>query len=332
MSVIKVVLTGGPCSGKTKTLDYIKKRLKEEGYNVVTIDETATQLINGRIYPKPSDYDYTINFQDLVLKLQYSKEKYIEDFLSKENKDFIIIYDRGILDNRAYLDSDSDFDKILKQNNLSEINITDKYDLVINLVSTAVSDNYEYEENGIRYESKSEAKSLDKKTVEAWLLSDRQKIIRPTKTIEEKQEKVYNLIMNIVNENEVIDNKLYESDIKILNSIKFNNVKQVINNEFIIDNNDDTYSMLSRRFYKGKNSYVKKKIKNLVDNKILLSRQITDECDYLKMLEQNNPLKASVKQETKFIDDDYNIIKFINENDKVYVESDSISKVKKYIK
>ena len=43
--VIKIVLTGGPCSGKTTALSYVSKKLREQGIEVITIEERATKLI-----------------------------------------------------------------------------------------------------------------------------------------------------------------------------------------------------------------------------------------------------------------------------------------------
>ena len=41
----KVVLTGGPCAGKTSALTKIEEELIEKGYKVFIVSETATELI-----------------------------------------------------------------------------------------------------------------------------------------------------------------------------------------------------------------------------------------------------------------------------------------------
>ena len=46
--IYRVVLTGGPASGKTTLISRILKEFKQDdGWRVITIPETATELISG---------------------------------------------------------------------------------------------------------------------------------------------------------------------------------------------------------------------------------------------------------------------------------------------
>ena len=46
--VIKIVLTGGPAAGKTTLISRLLKEFKSDnGWRVITIPETATELISG---------------------------------------------------------------------------------------------------------------------------------------------------------------------------------------------------------------------------------------------------------------------------------------------
>ena len=46
--ITRIVLTGGPAAGKTTLISRILKEFKqEEGWKVITIPETATELISG---------------------------------------------------------------------------------------------------------------------------------------------------------------------------------------------------------------------------------------------------------------------------------------------
>ena len=49
--ILKIVITGGPCAGKTSALRRIKERYSKLGFEVVHIPETATELISGGISP-----------------------------------------------------------------------------------------------------------------------------------------------------------------------------------------------------------------------------------------------------------------------------------------
>ena len=43
----KIVITGGPCAGKTTALSWIQKAFSREGTRVLFVDETATELSAG---------------------------------------------------------------------------------------------------------------------------------------------------------------------------------------------------------------------------------------------------------------------------------------------
>ena len=51
MDITKIVITGGPCAGKTTALSWIMNSFTEKGYVVLIVPETATELINGGVAP-----------------------------------------------------------------------------------------------------------------------------------------------------------------------------------------------------------------------------------------------------------------------------------------
>ena len=97
MKTFKIVLTGGPCAGKTTALKAIKNHLEEQNIKYITIPETATELILNKMLPNSN---YTYEFQTMVLKRQYAKEKeainYAQKMYEQEEK-VVILCDRGIL-------------------------------------------------------------------------------------------------------------------------------------------------------------------------------------------------------------------------------------------
>lgn len=204
--ITKIVLTGGPCAGKTTIFNVIADDLRKKGYYVISINETATELINSKILPS-SDKDHILMFQSMVLQHQYTKESIAEEYAKEmaKNNEVIILYDRGIMDNRAYLESQEDFESILERNKLDELEILNSYDLVIDLLSTASYKKDSYELNGVRSESVYEAEVIDKKTSMAWMHHKNLEIIKPTETIDEKIAEVLNIIDKYLN------NKLYKS-------------------------------------------------------------------------------------------------------------------------
>lgn len=188
MSTYKLVLTGGPCGGKTSSIDFLSKRLKEEGYTVTTIDETANSLLS--LGYAPNDNITAFDFQNLLFKLQFLKE------YTQEGKTDILICDRGLFDGKVYI-NDSDFNKILKSNEVTYNEVLSTYNAALYFKSIA----YEYPDlfSKLRiYETPTIGIERDKKCLEVW-----QSKIIPTNYdnldgIEKKQELIFqSLIKNI---------------------------------------------------------------------------------------------------------------------------------------
>ena len=70
-----IVLTGGPCAGKTTTIAKVKEDLENLGYHVLLLNECATEVINGGIRPFGDNQVSVFDFQNEILNLQIFKEK-----------------------------------------------------------------------------------------------------------------------------------------------------------------------------------------------------------------------------------------------------------------
>ena len=51
MEIIKMVITGGPCAGKSTAMSRIQNTLANMGYKALFIGETASELITGGVAP-----------------------------------------------------------------------------------------------------------------------------------------------------------------------------------------------------------------------------------------------------------------------------------------
>ena len=59
--VIKIVLTGGPCAGKTTALAYAAEKLREKRINTLTVEECATKLIlSGKTPQNMGIYEFSL--------------------------------------------------------------------------------------------------------------------------------------------------------------------------------------------------------------------------------------------------------------------------------
>lgn len=167
--VFKIVVTGGPCAGKTKIIETIKNYYESSGKTVIIIPETSTQVIEMGF--KWWDNSVPINiYQNLIFKYQLQKEDIILETIEKSNiEDVILICDRGLLDGKAYMDS-KDYDKMIINRNLTYEDIYGRYDLVIYLqsVATKYPNLYSDENNKYRKSNLIQAKEFDKKVKEVW--------------------------------------------------------------------------------------------------------------------------------------------------------------------
>ena len=168
MKITKIVITGGPCAGKTTAMSWIQNAFTEKGYKVLFVDETATQLSSGG-----AAWKFTRNnreYQLQVTKLMLAKEQVFEAIARTfDEEKVLIVCDRGTLDNRAYM-NDEEFRYVLDQLQTNEIELRDHYDAVFHLVTAAkgAEEFYTHANNAARYETPEEAIASDEKLISSW--------------------------------------------------------------------------------------------------------------------------------------------------------------------
>lgn len=228
--VKKIVLTGGPCAGKTTVLSKIEQFLGEKGYKVIIVSESATELINGGLTPFDNNLGM-FEFQRVILSYQYYKEEIYNKAIEKLHDDnIVIIYDRGLLDNKAYV-NELQFNILLNDfvldsgSHISELELLSRYDMVIHLVTSASKNGYSLENNKARYENKNEAIILDNKTLNSWIMHDNLYVVDSTDNFEDKINNVLDLV-----------NRCVTDDIKVRKEKKF--IVNDIPDKYIIDNYD----------------------------------------------------------------------------------------------
>lgn len=167
-SIQRIVLTGGPCAGKTTALAKLEQTLSNLGYKVVVVPEAATMLIGSGIRPKPDD---NREFQKRVFEAQIALEEIWTRHCEEcDDKKIILLFDRGIMDSKAYC-SALLWSQLLKGDSVSEVALRDKrYDAVFHLVTAAkgAEEFYTLATNAARCETAEQARTADTKTLRAW--------------------------------------------------------------------------------------------------------------------------------------------------------------------
>jgi CYTH domain-containing protein len=195
----KIVLTGGPCAGKTSALSILTEKMMDCGYVVMVVPEMATTIINSGLSPvniahleDPLPY-YT--FQESIINLQIAHEEAYDKMLfvkpPGEAANRLLICDRGCMDSKAYL-SDKQWTSILTKNRWTTSQLRDRYDAIFHLVSVAdgKEECYNQTNNTARYEDATAAKNSDARTKAAWLGHRHLSIIGNENTFEQKAHKL----------------------------------------------------------------------------------------------------------------------------------------------
>lgn len=187
-TVKRIVLTGGPAAGKTTLISRILKEFKkEDGWKVITIPETATELISGfGLGPFPGCMSM-LDFQYYVIEDQLHKERLALRAAQTVPEDkVLIIYDRAVFDDKAYI-SDEEFRSVLAHFGKTEQELLAGYDAVLHLVSCAKGAEFAYNYgNAARYESVERAREMDDNTIRAWSAHPSLQIIDNSVDFEDK--------------------------------------------------------------------------------------------------------------------------------------------------
>lgn len=166
-TIIKIVVTGGPCAGKTTGICKVPGVLAKLGWKTILVPEAATETILAGITPKDMNSKF---FQTGIIKSQLAKEKIFEFYANQLDADkVLLICDRGIMDNKAYC-SEEAFNYAMKKARLDPVTARDSYVAVLHMVTAAdgAEEFYTCKNNEARTEDLEKARILDKKLKEAW--------------------------------------------------------------------------------------------------------------------------------------------------------------------
>lgn len=199
-NVIQIVVTGGPCAGKTTALTKVEQILTKRGYKVIVVAETATELIVSGISPAEFETEF---FQDLLISRAINKEetalKAAENLAERLGKKVVIFYDRGLMDNLAYMPM-SMLEKILAKYNMTIATARERYDAVLHLVTAAIGAESKYttKNNKARTEGLKEARALDLKTKLAWVGAPHLRIIDNSTDFEKKMDRFFQEVYTVL--------------------------------------------------------------------------------------------------------------------------------------
>ncbi len=207
--MLKIVLTGGPCGGKSSMCNRLIQMLEERSYKVFTVPEAATLLILNGI--KPSSDLSMIGFQDYVVEMQLKNEEiFLQAARDYDPDKVIIFYDRGLMDGGAYVDKDTVMKDILSNRGLTFSDVYNRYDAVLHLVTAAdgAEDCYQWNDpskedtgnNAARSESPEMARKKDKLTLNSWVGHPHLRVFDNSTNFDDKMQRVVEEVFSLIGE------------------------------------------------------------------------------------------------------------------------------------
>lgn len=298
MEISKIVITGGPCAGKSTALSRIQNAFTEMGYTVLFVPETASELIGGGVAPwtcgTNSDY------QKCQLLLQIEKEKiFATAARTMDAKKVLIVCDRGTLDNKAYMD-EGEFAEAVRYIGSSEIDLRDSYDAVFHLVTAAkgAREFYTTANNPARTETADEAAILDDKLISVWTGHPHFRVIDNSSSFDDKMNSLIAEISSFLGEPEPfeIERKylIEYPDIAWLESNPACRRIEIIQTYLNSDDGDEV--RVRQRGIDGNYIYFQTTKKKVSDVKRIEVERRLSQSEYLKLLMDADTTKRQIRK------------------------------------
>lgn len=271
----KIVITGGSDAGKTTAMNWIQNNFEKKGYKVIFIDSAAKEFINDGVLK--GELKSTLKYQSIVIDMQIAKEKIYEEAAKQlPFEKILLVCKRGTVDAKAYM-SKRDFEYMLKERNLNEVELRDSYDAVFHLVTSALgAEEYFLIDDPLRDNLIEEAKRIDNQIINAWTGHKYFRVIDNRSTFQNKMKQLIKEISLFLGEEGPYETQrkflIKKPDIEILNKLHNCNKVKVI--EIYLNEENNNISKLIQRGINSNYTYskiTKNKDKN-VETEIRLSQ------------------------------------------------------------
>lgn len=297
--IIKIVITGGPCGGKSTAMNRIQTYFTELGYRVLFVSETATELISGGVAPWTCGSN--VDYQACHIRLLCEKEKiFVQAARSMKDEKILIVCDRGAMDSKAYM-APEEFAQMVNDMNTSEVGLRDNYDAVFHLVTAAkgAEEFYTTSNNSARTETPEQAAVIDDRIISAWTGHPHLRIIANSADFENKMNRLIREICSFLGEPEPyeIERKylIEYPDIEFLRSLDNCRKVEIIQTYLRSDGGD----MVRLRQRGADGSYIYfRTVKHLISGmKCIEHEERLSKDEYLSMLMNADTTKRQIRKD-----------------------------------
>ena len=296
----KIVLTGGPCAGKTTALVKITEYFSGFGYKVFNVPEVPTIYSTaGWNYLTPNR-DLYYQGERAILETQLALEDQFMRLAKVCTKPVLIVCDRGTMDISAYIKPE-EWGEITAMAGTSPIELLERYDAVLHLVSAAdgAEQYYTTATNATRYEQANEeglriARELDKKVIMAWTGHPHLRVINNHDDFENKLNRVLKEISKVVGlPQPVQQERIFR--VEIVGDIPECSESEITQTYLVAEPGCEV-RLRHRVFSGGKVVNVHRSRKRISDTDIIETERKIDNNLYEQMLQQADPYRATIRK------------------------------------
>lgn len=202
----RIVLTGGPCAGKTTALVRVTEHFSNMGYKVFTVPEVPTMVTQAGWNYLTDNKDFYYEGELVILQLQLMLEDSVMRMAQTlaDTQPCVVICDRGTMDISAYISPEM-WEDLAQRVGSSTEQLIGRYDAVLHLVTAAdgAEQFYTTANNAQRYEQANEeglriARSLDRKVLDAWSKHPHFRVIDNNSDFDRKLDRVLEEISQVL--------------------------------------------------------------------------------------------------------------------------------------
>ena len=295
----KIVLTGGPCAGKTTALVKIMEHFSSRGFKVFTIPEVPTIFLQAGMDYLTKNERWFYEGEKDTLKTQLALEDYFSAMADTIDERVLIVCDRGAMDISTYLPSEM-WQKITSLCGVTNEQLIRRYDAVLHLVSAAdgAEQFYNTTSNKVRQESADaegirKARELDRKVVAAWAGHPHHRVINNHDNFDTKINRVIKEISSVLGMPQpVTEERKYI--VSVCGDDITNAVASEIVQTYLVADPDCEVRLRRRTWTGGKAVNVHTTKKHLPGNEeIETERQISDAL-YESLMAQADPYRHTI--------------------------------------
>ena len=298
----KIVLTGGPCAGKTTAMVRIIEHFTSLGFKVFTIPEIPTIFSQAGMNYLTDNKGLFYEGEKATLELQLGFEDRFMRMAAECHEPTIVVCDRGAMDISAYMQPEM-WEEITAAVGTNTQELRQRYDAVLHLVSAAdgAEQFYTTATNAVRYEQMNEeglrmARELDKKVIKAWTGHPHLRVINNHEDFNKKLNRVILEISHVLGlPQPIIEERKYI--VELIGEIPDCTESDIVQTYLVAEPGCEI--RLRRRGWQGSFVNVHTTKKRTENNKVLETERQVSNSLYESLLQQADPYGQSIRKHRK---------------------------------